>query len=90
LGDGNNVLSDLFGSDLLVDDRLNVVLNVVNMSVNFTLAFDFFNLDVTVVSVNDVVQVLVIMSDVLGCRIKFGANGVVVAFGVVKMRSSSG
>jgi len=62
--DGNGVGVVNFVANLLVNDGLDVVLNVVNVSVDVTLAFDFFDFDSAVVNVADVVQVLVVVSDV--------------------------
>jgi len=74
-----------FIADLLVNDRLDVVLNVVNVSVNILLAFDFLDFNGSVVNVADVVQVLVVVSDVGSGRVEFGANRVVVTGSVVKV-----
>jgi len=74
-----------FIADLFVNDRLNVVLNVVNVSVNVLLAFDFLDFNGSVVNVADVVQVLVVVSNVGSGRVEFGANRVVVTGSVVKV-----
>jgi len=75
-----------FIADLFVNDGLDVVLNVVNVSVNVLLAFDFLDFNGSVVNVADVVQVLVVVSDVGSGRVEFGANRVVVTGSVVKVR----
>lgn len=54
LSDGNSVGVVNFIADLLVNDGLDVVLNVVNVSVNVLLAFDFFDFDGTMINVADV------------------------------------
>jgi len=74
-----------FIADLFVNDGLNVVLNVVNVSVNVLLAFDFLDFNGSVVNVADVVQVLVVVSNVGSGRVEFGANRVVVTGSVVKV-----
>jgi len=75
-----------FIADLFVNDGLDVVLNVVNVSVNVLLAFDFLDFNGSVVNVADVVQVLVVVSNVGSGRVEFGANRVVVTGSVVKVR----
>jgi len=74
-----------FIADLFVNDGLDVVLNVVNVSVNVLLAFDFLDFNGSVVNVADVVQVLVVVSNVGSGRVEFGANRVVVTGSVVKV-----
>jgi len=77
-----------FIADLFVNDGLDVVLNVVNVSVNVLLAFDFLDFNGSVVNVADVVQVLVVVSNVGSGRVEFGANRVVVTGSVVKVRGT--
>lgn len=77
-----------FIADLFVNDGLDVVLNVVNVSVNVLLAFDFLDFNGSVVNVADVVQVLVVVSNVGSGRVEFGANRVVVTGSVVKVGRS--
>jgi len=74
-----------FIADLFVNDGLDVVLNVVNVSVNVLLAFDFLDFNGSVVNVADVVQVLVVVSNVGSGRVEFRANRVVVTGSVVKV-----
>jgi len=74
-----------FIADLFVNDGLDVVLNVVNVSVHVLLAFDFLDFNGSVVNVADVVQVLVVVSNVGSGRVEFGANRVVVTGSVVKV-----
>lgn len=77
-----------FIADLFVNDGLDVVLNVVNVSVNVLLAFDFLDFNGSVVNVADVVQVLVVVGNVGSGRVEFGANRVVVTGSVVKVSRS--
>jgi len=88
LSDGNSVGVVNFIADLLVNDRLDVVLNVVNVSVNIALAFDFLDFDGAVVNVADVLQVLVVVGDVGTSWVELGADGVVVTGSVVKVSRS--
>jgi len=86
----NSVFVENFRLYLLVNDRLDMVLNVVNMSVNIANTFNFFYLDVAVVLVNNVLQMLVVVSDVFCGRVKLGSDGVIVTSGVVEARNASG
>jgi len=83
--DGDSVGVVNFIADLFVNDGLDMVLNVVNVSVNVLLAFDFLDFNGSVVNVADVVQVLVVVSNVGSGRVEFGANRVVVTGSVVKV-----
>lgn len=89
-GDWNSVGVVNFILDLLVNNRLDVMLDVVNMSVNFSLSLDFLNLDMTVIGMDDVVQMLVVMSDVLSSWVELGSDAVIVTSGVVEVRSTGG
>lgn len=89
-GDWNSVGVVNFILDLSVEDRLDVMLNVVDMSVYFSLAFNFFNFNVTVISMNNMVQVLVIMGDIVSSWVELGSDAVVMTSSVIKVRSTSG
>jgi len=70
--------------DLSVKNGLDVVLNVVNMLVDIANTFNFLNFNVTVVSVYDVLQMLVVVSYIWCGRVEFGSDRVVMSNGVVE------
>lgn len=57
-----------------VDDWLNVMLNVVNVSIDFTFSENFFSLDMSNITVSDVIKMFVVVSSVCCGRIKLGSN----------------
>jgi len=70
--------------DLSVKNGLDVVLNVVNMLVNIANTFNFFDFNVTVVSVDNVLQMLVVVSYIWCGGVELGSDRVVMSNGVVE------
>merc|ERR1719487_709250 len=66
LGGGDNLLLDVLGAVLGVEDRLDVVLDVVDVTVDFTLALNLLDLVDLVPLVSDRGKVLVVVSGSLG------------------------
>jgi len=70
--------------NLSVKNGLDVVLDVVNMLVNIANTFNFFDFNVTVVSVDNVLQMLVVVSYIWCSRVELGSDRVVMSNGVVE------
>lgn len=90
LGNWDSVFVENFRLDLLVNDWLNMMLYVVNVLVNIADTFDFFDFDMTMILVHNMLQMLVVMSDVRCGRVEFGGDRVVVTGSVVETRNSRG